>query len=358
MNTERDKGKPKGRASRGGGKKKNPGSRKEPVERPKKDYPTVMGRAEWFQGRAGCRSGATSLGRLTSAMAQQQSMPTPEERSAAIVEEGIERLCRVRGDTPKSAFIIDAGGERITRLRAHDPKRKQGIAAASPIIDVPEFRGDRALIYVPLDVPEVPVLDLRLAALVRMDHPKHPMLIEAAGVWDERQMLIGEIASPGGYQVWAYPRDRWVRTAFDTLCLYWDWIQYEPRIRERIDVGRVKEIPGMVDRICQLILCAPEFGFFDDPAIFEEIGVGVLLGDLGMPGVGGNICDQCLGQFIGDLVIDKGLVYEPPVLKFCRPHKRKCSKWESIGPFPGEDFWGIGRVTQHAPHGGSQLGSL
>jgi hypothetical protein len=110
-------------------------------------------------------------------------------------------------------------------------------------------------------------------------------------------------------------------------------------------VGQTAVTP-FIDRICELILCAPEYARVKDPGIFNEMGVGFPPGGWR----GGNICERCLGDFLGELEVIDDIYIKPPLVKWCCWKSERCSRWVSIGPTQAEDFGGIGRVAQLAIH--------
>jgi len=332
-------------SSKTGKKRKRPARAKE-RRSPKRDYPSIRGRAEWFQQRAGCLPESLSLERLRLAMRHGETLSSGESRAGAAVEAGLTLLGRAGAKPPAKPMLIDETCRVQEGLRHRRVKGKQGLGAASGVVNVPKFAGDSATLFVPLKKNVGQVLDLETVTLVSMDDPRNTVLLESSGLWHEHTTLVAEIRHPGAYQVWGLPRDPWLRVAFETLCLHWNWIRYEPRLYRQLGAAAVREVPNIVDRICQLILCAADYAMLDDPRALEEIGIGLPPDEFGMPGAGTNICDQCLGNFLGDPILDGGLVVRPPAIKICGRRRPRCSKWQSIGPYPTSDFFGIGRLTQ------------
>jgi hypothetical protein len=107
-----------------------------------------------------------------------------------------------------------------------------------------------------------------------------------------------ELQGAETYLLYAVPQGR-LRATYDVLCT----ISLEYEYIER-------EVPGVFDRLCPLILCSPQAGRFDDLVAelpgFERARGGFDFGaqPIGAfgPGLGpGNICDQCTGFVPGNI---------------------------------------------------------
>jgi photosystem II stability/assembly factor-like uncharacterized protein len=315
-------------------------------ERPKRKFPSIPKRAQWFGGRAGSLAGSASLSRLTAALHHAAQTPDAGQDATAALSDGL-RLLRQSDyhwvEKKPAGMLVDAHG-RAVELTTTQGGDHISIGMFGPRLLVDELEEPWAMVAIPVNPSDVPELDVHTAALVRWGQDQKGTSVVEASVFSARDgLLVGRITKPGTYQAVALPRHPWLTTVIETLCLYWPWLRAEPTLRRRIpEFGGARMLP----RICQLILCTPELIKAGEAGELVDLGLGrppeapARLG-------GGNICDLCIGDGIVDLggVFDD-VVIEPPELKLCRRPKLHCHQWESIGPFSGSGFWGIGRVTQ------------
>ena len=269
----------------------------------------------------------------------------------------------------------------IMKLRKEKPlaEKQKGVGIFGPLYHVDKFEGPSTFLAAAIDGDSVADLDLETAVLIRWkDDFKGASLVEASKFSPQDGLLIGRITEPGIYQAVALPKHPWLLSTLEMLDAYWPWLRIQPIMTK---VGKTKESSviansdqdsSMVQRICQLILCAPDAGTLEDietinkklgrTSVMNQLGLGIppeLPGKLGS-GIGDvrNICDMCLGMVDlghlddhGDLKDLGGVVIKPPVLQLhCIRKWLFCPMWNSVGPFPGTGFWGIGRVTQMDIH--------
>ncbi len=316
-------------------------------ERPKRKFSTIPERARWFGERAGSLPGSVSLSRLLAAMRLADETPDDAQDTVRALVDGLRLLLDC--DHPKArdkraAILVDARGQ-VLELKMLKPERRRSIGVFGPLLSVSKLETPWAVLAVPVNPGDVPDLDLDTAVLVRSGQDRRgASLVEASAFSARDGLLVGRITKPGIYQALALPRHPWLMTAIETLCLHWPWLRVEPSLKGRIP--EQDKAPRMLDKICQLILCAPDLVNLSERGELIKVGLGVPPEVPERLGFGGNICDLCLGRLLdlGDVV--GGVVIEPPELKLCRRLKLRCHRWAPIGPFPGTGFWGIGRVTQ------------
>ncbi len=322
--------------------------------KPLRTVPGVMGRAAWFAERAGCKPDSLSIERLRAALNAASRMLDTPKAPGDVLDQAHELIHRSGLDRkrPGQPVLVDANG-RVTEVAVKPPhKKNEGLSAASRPIQVPNPRTSGALLFIPVDEKVTSHLDLDEVFGAELSDRRTPRLIETFHYLHGERLIVGRIERGGLYQAFALPKHPWVRHAFDVLCKHWKWVVIDPVVRKLSKVG-AKGGPGVIDRICQLILCPPDYLGVGDPRIFSQAGIGLPPGyeggDPGLPpGVGGtgNICERCLGDFLGEVDVIDDIVIAPPIVKWCWRRRPRCSRWVSIGPFPGEGFGGIGRVTQ------------
>lgn len=350
---------PKGKMKQPSASGKAKGSPKERIYqkdygkiRPKRNLPGIMGRTAWFVERAGRMEGAGSLDRLMRATSAADNMLTQEQYRMQVADELRQQVFR-QGIAPermrKEAMLINAKG-KAEKCRISSGKEKGGASQASPRIEVESGDSGTRALFIPINEEVLEYLDLEKMAVTDLADPKNPTVLHNFSYWPDLQVVAGKIPGPGTYQVIALPKHPWLQTALQTLHLHWDWVEHEPAIRKILQKTGVKKekLPsGIVDRICQLILCASDYSLLQDERLLGEFG-------LGLPPkfrAGGNICDRCLGDFLGELTILDGVkVVKPPILDLVPVFWPRCSTWLSLGPTPDANFRGIGRVTQISMH--------
>jgi photosystem II stability/assembly factor-like uncharacterized protein len=327
-------------------------------ERPKRKFPAVMERARWFGERAGSLPESASLARLLGALRQAEETPDAMQDAMFALHEGLRLLheCDHHAELRKSEVMLADARARILRAKVVDRKERPSIGAFGPIAVVDQFEAPWAVLAIPVDPDALPDLDLGTALLVRRGkNGEGGSLVEASGFSTRDGLLVGRITRPGTYHGVALPRNPWLLLTIETLCLYWPWLRVEPALRKNV-TGFGKRA-GLVPKICQLILCAPEMIKAGELGELDRLGLGIppdLPERLGR----GSICDFCLDGLVDIGRVDGGIVIEPPELKLYRWPKHHCHRWTSIGPVPGSGFWGIGRVTQldiHPTNGDSLI---
>jgi photosystem II stability/assembly factor-like uncharacterized protein len=278
-------------------------------------------------------------------------MLEPTELRTAATERGhsllnsVSKTTRERVVEQRKPFLLDDRGRSVP-LKARASRKREGITAVSG----PLGAGREGILFVPVDDVTAEYLDLETVVVAEVSDRREPRLNHSFSYWPQDRMVVGEVRSSGLYQVFAPPKDPWIRTAFDTLARHWKWVERDPELQALTKRPDSDFRPAMIDRICQLILCAPEYKDVQDPGALAALGPRPetlpALGGFG----GGDICAQCLNRFLGEIdVIDGGLI-KPPLIKWWWDFFRRCSRWASVGPFPDSTFAGVGRVTQLATH--------
>jgi hypothetical protein len=361
-------------------------------EKPKRKFPTIIERSRWFGERAGSLEGSASIKRLTAALEQAKMIPSSSDDAADVIASagrflyGSYDYDQYSIDHGKDeAILIDAPYDKkktnIMRLKKEKPtaEKQKGVGIFGPLYHVDRFEGPWTILAASIDVGAVADLDLETAVLIRWkDDFKGASLVEASKFSYQDGLLIGRITEPGIYQAVALPKHPWLLSTLEMLDAYWPWLRIQPimgklgKSKESTTVTSSDRDGPMVQRICQLILCTPEAARFEDiEALNEELGLRSVINQLGIgippelpgrlgSGVGDvrNICDMCLGMIDlrhiddrGDLGDLGGVIIKPPVLQLhCILKWLFCPRWNSIGPFPGTGFWGIGRITQMDIH--------
>jgi photosystem II stability/assembly factor-like uncharacterized protein len=326
--------------------------------RPRKLLPGVVGRSQWFAERAGAQEDALSLERLRRGISDAENMRELGALRAEVIDEAhallddttkATRKRVLRGPTPT---LVDLAG------RPHAPtairtRKRHGIAALSRPLKVE----DEGFLFVPVEEGTAAHLDLEAVVVAEISDPMQPRLNQTFTYWPQEKVLVGRITRAGRYQAFALPKDPWIRTTFDTLARHWKWVERDPSLREMMGRRGSKSQPGIVDRICQLILCAPDYDQVKDAQAFEGIG----MPPRELPAIGnfegGDVCERCLSRFLGEIEVVDGALVKPPVIKWWWDFFPRCSRWRSVGPAPGlfnfppwpfprRAFRGIGRVSQ------------
>jgi len=333
--------------------------------RPDKIEPGVAGRTRWFTERAGHKADARSLRRLRAALSAAELMAESSDDRTRLHDEAVEQLTRARlwGKRIKAPILLTSRGA-VRELKTRKIRKSEGLSALTHPIDVPDLKGERAILVIPVSPKVSEYLDLDELIGADFKNRKFPRLTARFEYLPTAGLIVGRADRGGILQVFAFPKHPWLRLAYDVLCRHWKYVLLDPIVRKfgkSPGKGRI----GMVDRICQLILCPPDFMGIGDPLVFTRGGLGFPPGyDIGdsdlpldpgiPPGIdglgGGNICERCLGSFLGDIDIIDDVIITPPLIKWCWIKRPRCSRWVPIGPVPGEAFGGIGRVTQLATH--------
>jgi photosystem II stability/assembly factor-like uncharacterized protein len=291
--------------------------------RPEKLVPGVVGRSRWFAQRAGQHEQALSLERLQRGIRDAQELQDPASLRAQVLEDAHTLLAGMT-ETARNRLLgepslLDAAGRRRpSALKAVSRRKGEGLTAVNRQFDVKS----EGLLFVPIDEDVAAELDLQMVVIAELSDPLQPVLDGTAAYSPQERVVAARIRRPGRYQVFALPKDPWLRTTLDTLARHWKWIERDPSLREAKG-GKGTAQPEIVDRIGQLVLSAP-----DVPA--------------DVPGR--------IKTLLGDLDIIDGALVRPPVIKWWWDLFPRCSRWISIGPVPDAAFAGIGRVSQIAVH--------
>lgn len=332
--------------------------------RPGKIEPGVAGRTRWFTERAGHKADARSLRRLRAALHGAERLAEATESGERSHDDVVELLARAKvlGKQLKAPLLVSARG-KVRELRTRRIREREGLSALSRPIEVPDLKGEQAILVIPIPPGAAEYLALDEVIGADFRNRSAPRLTAHFEYLPNEGVVVGRIDRGGLIQAFAFPKHPWLRLAYEVLCRHWKYVLLDPVSRKvtKAPPGRI----GMIDRICQLILCAPDFMGIGDPHVFTRSGLAFPPGYTGRdpelpldPGIppgldgpgGGNICERCLGNFLGDIDVVDGVIITPPLIKWCWIRRPRCSRWISIGPVPGVGFGGIGRVTQLAIH--------
>ncbi len=291
--------------------------------RPEKLVPGVVGRSQWFAQRAGRHEQALSLERLRRGIRDAREQQDPASLRAQVLEDAHTVLAgmteTIRNRSLGEPSLLDAAGRRRpSALKAGSQRKGEALTALSRQLDVKS----EGLLVVPVDADAAAELDLETVVLAELSDPIQPVLDGTAAYSPQERVVVARIRLPGRYQVFALPKDPWLRATLDTLARHWKWIERDPSVREA-ESGKGTARPEMVDRIGDVVLSAP-----DAPA---------------------DVGDR-MRSLLGELDVVDGALVRPPVIKWWWDRFPRCSRWTSIGPVPDAGFAGIGRVTQIAVH--------
>lgn len=268
--------------------------------KPQKRIPGIVGRSAWFAKRAGSHEQALSIERLRVATAAAESML---DRSALIgltLRESqaiFSRLSKTERDRVlRTPTLIDVQGRMSQTKTRRDSK--PAMTAFSPLLDI----GDAGYLFLPLGARSAPHLDIEDLIVAEVSDDGTRRLNHTFSYWAEQDLLVGRLWRSGVYQVHGWPRDPLLRAGLETVARYWP-------ILSRGDDGR--------DVIVEALVSLLGHGM-------NERQARILLGSRVKPPFVKHWWDT--------------RVFELP------------KAWQSIGPFPTQQFGGIGRVTQIAVH--------
>lgn len=314
--------------------------------KPRRLVPGVVGRSHWFAERAGADEDALSLGRLLRGTRQAERQLDLRSLRQQVAEDAYALLDR-SGRTGRERLLqgpalLDETGQ-AQALKTLPGRKGEALTALTSRLTT----SSGGILVVPVDEAVAEYLDLEDVVVADVSDPKQPRLNGTFTWWPQDGVIVGRVPGPGVYQAHAMPKHPWVRTAFQTLSRHWKFVEREFAMRRPRARRGSPGMPPIVERICQLILCAPELQRVTDPRFFD--GIGLPPGELGA-GFGGDICEQCLASFIGDIDIVDDVIVRPPIIDWDWEVHPRCSRWSSVGPFPDATFRGIGRVTQIDVH--------
>ena len=291
--------------------------------RPDKLVPGIVGRSRWFAERTGEHQQALSLERLRRGLRDAQEMQDPASLREQVLEEAHTLLAGMTETTRNRLLrepgLLDRGGRRRpSALKALSRRTGDEATAVSRPFDV-ESDG---FLFVPVDEDVAAALDLETVVIAEVSDPLQPVLDGSAAYSPQERVVAARIRRPGRYQVFALPKDPWIRATLDTLARHWESIERAPSLRE--GKGRKGAAhPEIVERIGQVVLSEPDLP--DDAS-------------------------ERIKTLLGDLEVVDGALVRPPVIKWWWDLLPRCSRWSSIGPVPDATFAGIGRVSQIAVH--------
>jgi hypothetical protein len=274
--------------------------------RPEKVVPGVVGRSQWFTWRAGQHEQALTLERLRRGIREAQEQEDSGSLRAQVLEDAYTLLAgmteTMRNRSLGEPTLLDtAGRRRPSALGAASRRNGDGLTALSRHLDL-ESEG---LLVLPVDENVAAELDLETVVLAELSHPLEPVLDATAVFSPQERVVVARIRRPGRYQVFALPKDPWLRATLDTLARYWKWVERDPSLRE--GEGKRTVRPEMVDRIGEIVLFAP--------AASADIG-------------------DRTRRLLGELEVVDGALVRPPLIKWWWDLFPRCSRWFSIGPVP------------------------
>ncbi|MEJ2640918.1 MAG: hypothetical protein P8010_15215 [Desulfosarcinaceae bacterium] len=267
------------------------------------------------------------------AMALKRDMPL---HVLQVTDPGPGRL-KEAGKNAAGLFLSESGGKvRVKSAGEAKEKRSFGLLDA-----VAEVVADRRLIdgtlMLPYDPEKLGYVVRESLRLFRFDDKKGRYLkVPGSQSAMEGHYVYGRIRTPGVYAVIGLHGHPLVLGALRNLCLYRAVIRATPeRLRQ-----------GLVERLCQVILCPPDlWEAMKDPRVFDDFArIGARDG-LPMPGMTedlprpsnrhmaamqGNICEQCLGGFPGGVPPECEILEEYPPSGgggACAD-----SGWQTVGP--------------------------
>ncbi|UVF22236.1 hypothetical protein HPT29_026500 (plasmid) [Microvirga terrae] len=334
--------------------------------RPIRIEPGVVGRTRWFTERTGYKADSSSLRRLRAGLDVVERMNERGVVEPHLRDRALEFLAKARLPADQiNAPLLVTGNGKPRELRIRRAEKIEGLSALTPPIEIPETKDKSAFIVIPVPAEVAEYLDLSEVIGADVQIRRAPRLLGPFEFLPNEGILVGQVPGERALiQAFAFPKHPWLRLAYDLLCSHWKYVLLDSTARSNMTSSEEVRI-GTVDRICQLILCAPDFATIQDPQIFSRAGlsfppgyggdISSLEGGLGLPpgiepGDPRSICNRCLNRFLGEIDVVDGIPIMPPLIKWCWIHRRRCSLWRSIGPTPAAGFSGIGRVTQLAVH--------
>lgn len=307
-------------------------------ERPNRGYSGIYGRKQWWTERVG---GEATLRRLTAANEAAGAVLSTQELRDSTLQSAMLLLAEagVDPDSLTKPMLLSHTGKRLRLRSSARGEDETAVGRVGPTLTVGDPGEDGAVLFLPLmdDADDHAGLELAGAGLVRRDEGGVNRVVEATSTSPNGRLLTARLQRGGTYEAYGRPTDPWLLSAIRTVDAHWDWITAEGKL------GRELEMP---DRICQLILCAPEWRLGED----ELATAG--LGRVGHWNAGGTVCDRCVGALRPIDPGGRGELFRPPLLALVPwwwPWWRSCS-WRAIGPYQGTGFAGIGRITQLDVH--------
>jgi hypothetical protein len=253
-----------------------------PEINPVRRVPGILGRSRWFRERAGDRVGSLDVERLLRAVTEAEEIPDLERLRA-----GLDRQPATQAGEVKVGGAADVA----------DP------LALGPPIAVADFEDESAVVSLPMDAAAVKRLDLRRMVVAEVSASGSPRLVAAASPRERDGVVVARVFRPGKYRAFAMPNDPSTRAAVETLALY---------------LSRVR--PDTLMRIFEQILEIPDRRAAD------------LVGS-----------DISLLEYLQQDGDTTGLV---ALARWARIRFAATMHWEPVGPSPGANFGGIGRVSQ------------
>ena len=320
--------------------------------KPKRMEPGPIGRTKWFVERAGNLSNSLSLSRLKEALNATAHMLSEEQQETQTLEELRNTWHGTAGKKSRfdSFLAIDTRGELLDCKAVEQQKSSAGYSAVCQPFRLNKLESRKASIFIRVDAEKKKLLDLEKVVVADISDPKQPRLVNQFHYLEEEGILAGVVNRPGVFQAYAFPKNPWLKIGFWTICHYWKWIVLDLHIQQlavdKSTAGTLK----LTDKICELILCNADFRNFRDIKTLSQMGISLPPGlESGLTEEGWkdfqNVCKRCLRDFLGEIRVIDRVVIPHPLFIWCW-WPRRCSKWVSVGPYPGENFRGIGRVTQ------------
>ena len=273
----------------------------EDILRPRKIVPGIEGRSAWFAKRAGEHEQALSIERLKQATEVAETMLQPP----AVREGMFQEAQTIFGLLPhgarqrvkRSPLMVDPQG------RVRDVKTYRRTDSAYTTMSPPIEVDSAGFLFIPLNARSAEHLDTEDLIVADVSDPTRLRLNNTFTYWPEEDLLVGRVRRAGRYQVHAWPRNPLLRAAFETVARYWPFINNAPD---------EKTANTIVDRLIGMLV----LDGMDEP---EARGL-----------------------------LTRG--FRPAFVKHWWDDVEVPKAWLPIGPLPGDNFRGIGRVTQIAIH--------
>lgn len=305
----------------------------------------IEGRARWFARRAGELVNAASLTRLVSALEQAEEVPADARDAVPLSLEGrplLHAYYEASDAERGAATLLDSEGRRASLETAADAAPEEA-GMFGPAMSVRELPSGPAMLTLPVSQSDFPDLDLETAVFLRWhDDVQDWSLVEATKYFARDKLLVGRITEPGLYRAVALPRHPFAKLALETMSLHMRWLP-EPAAPGGPARSSQAQPDEALDSLRQTLLR-------QSAALFGAEGArdGVE-GEPARPPSGPRL-DAFIDSLFGGVAERRSgpsaASPAPPVLRLSRRAGLTNGRWESVGPVPGVNFGGIGRVTQ------------
>jgi hypothetical protein len=176
-----------------------------------------------------------------------------------------------------------AEGAGLKVKRIDDPVPRSSFGSVDAFVDVKPVRRGKTFAPTALTIPfnrdHARHIDVATLRMFRIDPGERTFTLVDGCIPDLHLNAVqGIVSTPGIYGLYGLPTSPAIRRTIDLMCTFRDQVVAE----RRAGIDRLQR------RICELILCTREFN-----------QIGDLGGFVGIGGIGGNICDQCVEMDFG-----------------------------------------------------------